>query len=396
MNGMGETSVAVFSDDPLAMITNPAHLGMQSLRSNFSLGGNYSELLPHLAPSDFWYTAFAFNKCFNLGLFSTDVNRISLGVGYARTDILEGWSVFTSDPYGLTIPVTYSASCDQINLGLGFRGLLEVSAGFSVKHVYHHISTSDRPDASESGVGRATAYDYGLLASIPVTKLVSQITGKQIAILTHLLPSLELNIGYAKNNLGGDRIYTGDVTNKDPLPRYARIGFGLQLGITYTNNGTNFRPLSFQWTTEANDVLIRYIPTLIETTYDSTSGLYHERILADARWENQSGIGDIDFMNDVFFGKSNSKIIKKKGWEFNLMEVLAIRGGGVEGLDRIKGLQYSTFGYGVNVSRLAQWIGFVDTVNVAVVFNQSRYSTDDSRIQHSGTTFYSLGFTVNN
>jgi hypothetical protein len=46
MNGMGETSVAVFSDDPLAMITNPAQLGMQSLSTHVSSGYNYANWLP--------------------------------------------------------------------------------------------------------------------------------------------------------------------------------------------------------------------------------------------------------------------------------------------------------------------------------------------------------------
>lgn len=59
-------------------------------------------------------------------------------------------------------------------------------------------------------------------------------------------------------------------------------------------------------------------------------------------------LGDIDFGRNVILGKSGSKIITKKGWELNLLELVSIRGGRYA--DPLGKVYYDTDGLGLHLS----------------------------------------------
>ena len=61
-----------------------------------------------------------------------------------------------------------------------------------------------------------------------------------------------------------------------------------------------------------------------------------------------SGLRDITFWDDVVLGKSNEKIIQKKGWEYNFLDVVAIRIG--EYRDVEGSIYLSTKGTGVRLA----------------------------------------------
>jgi hypothetical protein len=65
-NGMGEASVAVITDDPLASIVNPAHLGMQVGKGRFSVGFNHSDWLPGFDIKNLYYRTYAINAGISL------------------------------------------------------------------------------------------------------------------------------------------------------------------------------------------------------------------------------------------------------------------------------------------------------------------------------------------
>ena len=84
MSSMGEDSVAHITDNPAALITNPAHLGLQSLNySFFSLNENYSNWLPvfHL---DLWTQTIVANAGINLNKFYPQLPPLSVGISYSN------------------------------------------------------------------------------------------------------------------------------------------------------------------------------------------------------------------------------------------------------------------------------------------------------------------------
>jgi hypothetical protein len=83
-NGMGEASVAISTDDPLAFITNPAQIGMGGHNRSVSFGYNYAEWLPGIVGTDLSYQSFGLNAGANLKDIFTVAPDIDVGVGYSR------------------------------------------------------------------------------------------------------------------------------------------------------------------------------------------------------------------------------------------------------------------------------------------------------------------------
>jgi hypothetical protein len=396
-NAMGETSVAVLTSDPLAPLSNPAHLGMQSLGTSFSIGGNYSELVPE-QQSDISYGTIAINKCFTLKKKSASDVGLGIGVGYSRVMLSIGEFL----PYPSFFDIfEFKGSSDQVAIGLGADFGVKVSAGITCKHINSRLGLYDTP-LGRAKSDQGNAYDYGILFDVPVVDIVSQIVRQPIMFTPNLTPVVDLTFGFAKNNMGGGSIIYLDAGEADPLPRYARVGIGVNLGIVYTSGDKVYRPVSFKWSVEANDLLVRYVLPVYESYYDSQSGYWNQKIVADGRWEDKRGIGEIDFMSNVFFGKSNPNILKKKGWELTFFEIASIRGGRVEGCSTLGYPSFDTWGYGVDVAPIFRWLELQnpkrkvnadsnpDHSHVDVVFNQSIYTSDHTKSWFSGTTFYSL------
>lgn len=82
-NGMGYSSVARITGEPLAFTTNPAHLGMQSFNEHISIAHNYSDWLP-IFKLDLWLKTIAVTGGFNLKRLNPDFPSINVGVGYSH------------------------------------------------------------------------------------------------------------------------------------------------------------------------------------------------------------------------------------------------------------------------------------------------------------------------
>jgi hypothetical protein len=395
-SGMGETSVAVITSDPLASISNPAHLGMQSLSTSFSIGGNDGVEMPELQ-SDALFGTVAINKEFSLYTNPRNEVQLGLGLGYSR---IMYRNVILSDPWGESV-FEFQGHSDQITIGAGFDIGIRGSFGLSYKHIISQIGAYDT-DLGRTVSNPGNAFDYGFIFEVPVVDVVSQIVREPITITPNLTPIFDLTFGFAKNNMGGGNIIYLDAAEGNPLPRYARVGIGINLGIVYTSGDNVYRPVSFEWSVEANDLLVRFIPPQYIATYDSQLNYWYDRITKEGYWENKPGIGDIDFMSNVFFGRANSDIMKKKGWELTIFELVNIRGGRVEGGRTLGYPSFDTWGYGIHLAPIFSWIDNLNpnrkkTVDsrsgsghVEVNFEQSMYTSDNTRSWFSGMTFYSL------
>ena len=82
MNGMGYASVAHITDNPAALTTNPAHLGMQCLNNSiFTVAENYGNWIPafHL---NLWTRTIVANAGINLNKIYPQLPSLSVGISY--------------------------------------------------------------------------------------------------------------------------------------------------------------------------------------------------------------------------------------------------------------------------------------------------------------------------
>lgn len=398
-NGMGETSVAPLTDDPLSLMTNPAHLGMQSQRNYFSFGYNHSYWLPGLNISDLWYRTFAITAGINLKKLFDITPELSVGLGYSRIYLNLGEFVVTrDDPTPLGTVDAYEMS-DQYTIGLGINYWVKASAGITSKHILSSLAPFDVQGQGEKTRTTVNSYDYGLLLNVPFVGVLSQIRQEPIQILPYLSPFFDFSVGLAKNNLGDKKVIYIDAAQADPLPRYARVGIGFDFGIVHNKEDLVWRPLSFKWTIEANDILVRHYPQVVDSLGN---------VVRESYWEYQDGLGDIIFFDEVISGNTNPETIKKKGWEFNFFEIISIRGGRFEEDYRRGNRRFNTSGYGVRLAGFVKFLRAMDapigTDNVVgfilnhidVRYNHSELTTDEMNHPLSGTKFNSFNIFFSN
>jgi hypothetical protein len=399
MNGRGEVSVSVVTDDPLAVSTNPAHLGMLGLGNYVSAGFNYAPWLPVFQQSDLWYRSFAFNAGMNVAGSSSGVPDVGIGLAYSRAYLNLGQASVPSEyPSGSETIDAYEAS-DQFSLGLGIDAVVRASAGFTVKHLVSHLVFGGITGNARSGEAKAFAYDLGMLVDVPVFGILSHLGAAQIEILPSLRPVVNVSFGFANNNLGRNTIVYFDAAQAEPLPRYARAGITLSGALDYEVRDLVFRPLSFSWTIESNDVLVRRTPAVFDSLGHTISG---------SSWEYWSGTGGIKVFDELILGHFNRETVKKRGLEIGLGEFFIARWGRFEEDRLIGGRQFRTTGYGLRLHGILKLIRALnpDLASSPVVdflmrhldmrFDESRIRTVGGDGPLEGTTFRAGSITISN
>jgi hypothetical protein len=248
-NGMGEAAVANHTDDPLALIYNPAHLGMMSLTTHVSFGHNYARWLPGFDFLDLSIRTYGFNAGINLGSIIPDFPQIGVGAAYSRIYLPYGTFNVTS-PIGPEVIRTFDSyeSSDQYTIGVGINSIVRASAGTTVKHVVSKLSAPAE--------AKVTLYDYGFFLDVPTVDILSELSGSPIRCTPHIAPYADWSVGVSLNNLGKESITYTDPSQADLLPRYARAGMGFDIGMIYSRDDLKLKLLSFKWSIEANDLLV--------------------------------------------------------------------------------------------------------------------------------------------
>jgi hypothetical protein len=387
MNGMGYASVAHITDNPAALTTNPAHLGLQCLNNSiFTAGANYSNWLPsfHL---DLWTRTITTTAGLNLNKIYLQLPSLSVGISYSNVYMNFGEFVRTG-PDSPDIITTFNShdESNQVTLSIAADYFVRASIGITYKHITSTLS--DQPTAGDPGNGSATAnlYDLGFLVDVPVVTLISKIIDKPISVYDKISPLFNFSLGISKSNLGQESIYYIDPAQGDPLPRLAHAGIGLAFGLQYDQKDISWIPFSFKWTVEANDLCV--------TTNSSGNSVY------------QPGLGDIDFLKEIILGKTKKETDQLKGWELNLAETVYIYGGRfLEDPDH-GNRNFTTDGYAVSFSGLLKTLAvikpdlfennFMKFVlnHIGLKFNQSTVNTPASIL--NDTQFYSLNISFNN
>lgn len=374
-SAMGTASVALVTNDPLAIILNPAHLGMQSLNNYFSGGFNNSDWIP-IFLSDIKYQTQSLTAGINFGKLYNDYPKYSLGFGYSKVHLDLGTFIRTGsdspEPIGTFSANEYST---QYSIGFGIEYYIKASIGATFKKIRSNL-------ASEAVMN---ARDYGLLFDVPVLEIISGYTNNKYELYPEIFPFFNLMFGYSKSNIGDRVVYAG-LIQADPLPRTARIGTGVNMGIEIQKENFSWKPISLRWTLEESDLLVTR----------SQSG----------SWKYQPGIGDIKLFSNIFFGASNPKTERGIGWELNIFEFLAIRGGRFE--DPLGSRYFNTSGYGLNLKGIFKFISYYrpdlkqDSIfgfiinHIDLQYNRSSWNPDEDEHPLTWTEFKGFNLIIAN
>ena len=403
-NGMGTASVANCTDDPLSVMTNPAHLGMFSENQFISSGYNFSYWLPGYRIPDRWYQTFAINTGLPLNKISESAPPLSVGFGYSSVYLNVGKIIITKDSPEPIPPIYPYERSDQFSFGVGLDYCLKIFLGYTHKHITSSLPL-DITGQRQEGDANVNAFDLGLLVDIPVIDIISKLQGKPVVIFHNTTPFFDLNVGIAQNNLGSSRVVYDDPARPVPLPRTARAGLGLNLGINYSKEEIVIKPISFKWTIEASAELIKSHSDTYDTTFDNEGNIIRINDV-QANWQYQSGLGDIKFLDEVILGKGNAQTMKAKGWEVNFLELFFLRGGRFEEDPTLGDQRFSTTGWGLRLSGLIKCLRILnvtpdDKTIPGLILNHidfrndhSSWTTDDPKNPLNGTKFNSSMFYI--
>jgi hypothetical protein len=395
-NGMGEASVAVITDDPLASIVNPAHLGMQIGNGRFSVGFNHSDWLPGFDIKNLYYRTYAINAGIALNELLDITPVLTLGAGYSRVHINLGEHTLTS-PIGPEPIGTFNhyETSDQFTISAGFDYLIKASAGISFKQIHSKLGTHLTAQEMIGGEARVSSYDYGVLVRIPVIGGMSLIRDEPLRAGESFFPYFDVNFGFAFNNMGDKKVSYIDGEFADPLPRYARIGMGLEAGFEYELDNVTLKPISLTLTREANDILVKRLPP---RTWES--------VVTHPDWEYRSGMGDINFFDEIILGKTNPETIMKTGWELGVLEIVYVRGGRFREAYHRGNRNFTTSGYSVRFGGIAKLLRSTDATpanngvmefilnHLDIRYNYSKYSTVEKMHPLDDTVFNAFVLTV--
>ncbi len=353
MIGAGQIGAAIANNDPFGFYYNPAQLGHTARTNHFSV-----MFLPEKIN---WILGITFNNYGASAGYNFKKNEndlpISIGFGFIHNKFDYGTFVVTGpnspDPIG-----TYD-SYDYFNcfsIGAGFDYYVQFNAGLSIKKFKSVLSdnptaTFDKPLSTEG-----TAFDFGLLVVVPLSKLFFDNTKMELGNNT-LVPVADFTTGYSLLNLGKE-IYYVDPSQKDPIPRTARLGYTIGLGLDLLKDKEKMNIFYYSFTSEADDILV-----------------YRDKNL-DVKY--QTLIGDIDIFRHIISLKSDDNVVVHKGHFINLFETLSLSTGRYDG----RGFDnFKTSGLVVSSERIFRLIGSqLDNEYLKYFFNNFSIEYSEAKI----------------
>ncbi len=303
-NAMGETYGNIVGKDPMATLFNPASLGL--------LAQNHYFATSYLSPKVNWLPAFTsdmnyFCRSTALGINLKNIIGlpISYGISFNYIRLNLGEQVITGE-YG-TEPLEYFSSWEEArSTTMAFALDYYVKASFG----YTHKTITSNLDPI--GAAEINAHDLGFILKVPVVELADKFQLLKTEKLLPFRPYFIPGFYYSLTNIG-DKVSYIDPAQADPLPRNVSLGINLETGINFKIRDFGVSLFSFNWSREADDLLIK--------TYSNKPSEY------------VSGFKDIKFWDNIILGKSNDKIISKKGWQFEFGNFYSTRHGKYEDIE---------------------------------------------------------------
>ncbi len=315
LNAMGATGTSIPTDDPYGFLLNPAQLGYTSQTTNLSYIF-YPSKVDWLGFDQLKLTSIAVNLGYN---FKNLVGiPLSIGFGFSNPELSFGEFVRT-DEDGNPIPNSTFEAKDYYNAysaGIGLDYFVQLSAGITYKDITSILADfRSEPDSSNIEL-KTNTLDFGFLLNIPVLKLIDDKLSLNIIDDIPIKPYFNFSTGYSQSNIG-EEVYYIDPAQSDPLPRTARLGYGISFGLDFLIDKSPFGFIKIEFSVDAEDILI-------------------ERDMFG--FEYQKGIGDINIGRNIFQIKGDDKVVTHSGYRIYLMETLGITVGKFSG----KGFDLST------------------------------------------------------
>jgi len=301
LNAMGATGTSIPTDDPYGFLFNPAQLGHTSQTTNLSFIF-YPSKANWLGFDQLKLTSIAVNLGYN---FKNLVGiPVSIGFGFSNPELNFG-EFARLDEVGNPIPHSTIESKDYYSaysLGVGINYFIQFNAGITYKDITSILG--DQLTGITNGILKAevSTIDYGFLLNIPVIKIIDDKLSLNIIDDIPIKPYFNFSTGYSQSNIG-DEVFYIDQAQSDPLPRTARLGYGISFGLDFLIDKSPFGFIKIEFSVDAEDILI-------------------ERDMFG--FEYQKGIGDIDIGRNIFLIKGDDKIVTHSGYRIYLMETLGI------------------------------------------------------------------------
>ena len=232
VNGMGQAGVALF-DEPAgyynpgaAALASPVH----TLQSRF-----YLSEMP-------WLPAWADNLSYNY--FAAQVaaslrrgpTRLSVAFYGYRTKLNLGKQVRTDERGGSLGTFTSAESSNNVGVSLALRSVVDIGVGYTTKWISSDLGSLGAGLEWGKAEGSAKAYDFGLMAVVPVVGVLERFTGKDFILRQHFRPKLDIGVGVAWQNRGGEIIAYINGDQADPLPANRRHGWSGSLGMDWNSD----------------------------------------------------------------------------------------------------------------------------------------------------------------
>lgn len=370
-------------NDPLGIIDNPALSGLLADDNYFAFGINKNKWMPNLLKGDEELNrdCYAVNLGLNFKKHKLIDFPLSVGLGFSKSIMNLGKMIIT-DTYSNQpkAVIDLYESSKILTFGINFNYLVKISFGTNIKFLESSLfEPFNNTDYSRKH--NTNFYDYALLAEIPVAHIMEKLLMNNISFNEWAEPFFNLSFGLVKSNLGGDEISRDTI--KIPNPKNVTAGMGLNIGIKIIKTSYEWIPLSFNWSIEANDLLV----TQNKITYN---------------WEYTDGFGNISFWDEIILGKTNKFTTKRKGWEFNFFEFLILRGGKFEEDGDFGNRNFSTYGKELRLGGIIKLVNIVDEELIPdnilkwildrfdFRYSTAKYETTDPHHPLNGTEYYGL------
>ncbi|HQI40763.1 MAG TPA: hypothetical protein PK665_06685 [Ignavibacteriaceae bacterium] len=299
LSAMGSTGTALPTDDPFGFLWNPAQLGHTSQTNNLSFIF-YPSKIDWLGLDLIELNSLAFNAGYN---FKDLVGvPLSLGFGYSKVKFDFG-EIAIIGPNGPEPLRTYESEdyYNAYSFGLCFDFGAQLSIGYTIKNITSIIGGFSPYEELAALEAKSTVNDIGILLNIPVLKLINDKMLADINEKVSAYPRFDFSLGYSKSNKG-DYFYYIDKNQADPLPRMARLGYGISTGFDLAVNDFRFNAFNLSFTVEADDILI--------SRGFNNSG----------QWKYED---DFDFWENVILIKGSDNVVSHAGTRLDFAETFS-------------------------------------------------------------------------
>ena len=305
--GAGEIGTAVPMHDPIGFYYNPAQLGYYSRNNNLSVFFMPDKTtLFNQFNYDVTSNSFGFALGYNFKSNGSNI-PLSIGAGFLHNRIDYSQLFVSMGPTPNTTLNSYN-SFDCYSFGASYDYYVLFNFGFSLKSFSSTLSlipTAESPYGNLKATG--TAFDFGAMVIAPFDDLFLKNT--EIKIENGFFkPILKSTLGYSISNIG-KKIYYVDAAQSDPIPRTARLGYSINLGLKTKIAGVELPVIDYSFTAEVEDLLVNS-DTLGNSSYQ---GLF----------------GDINIGNNLILLNGDKNVIIHKGHIFNFFKTLTIVKGGI-------------------------------------------------------------------